>query len=190
MKYPGFDGTVCLKLFSEEWKDAYEREAAAYALMIHRGVKRCIPTVYWVGELSLSQWNGKERKEEDGDEHDNEIYYGIVMEYFENFREVDFESIDLPTAMAVARALNRIHEARIYHGDMEERNILLVRESRVVRAVWIDFSCAWINAYGTTLDREWGSLMAEFDFRGVSISMTYAEGTRILIFSLMKSSKT
>ena len=62
-----------------------------------------------------------------------------------DFREVDFSCIDLPTAYAVGRALIRIHEARVMHGDMAERNILLVRQFGVIRPVWIDFSCAWIN---------------------------------------------
>ena len=114
------------------------------------------------GSMFLSEWNGG-----DGDDRGDEVWYGIAMEYFEDFRELQFEKIDLATAEAVARALNRIHEARIMHGDMQERNILLVQEGGIVRAVWIDFSCAWINAYGKTLDREWGFLMGEFELKGV-----------------------
>ena len=69
------------------------------------------------------------------------------MEYFDDYRELDFSRVDIPTAEAVGRALIRIHEARVMHGDMEERNIILVRESGSIRAVWIDFSCAWVNAF-------------------------------------------
>jgi Lipopolysaccharide kinase (Kdo/WaaP) family len=163
VQFDDFDGTICLKLFSEEWKEAYDREVATYALMVHRKVRRCIPHIYWKGAKSLSEWNGEDGDEQGGDE----VWYGIGMEYLKDFREVQFERIDLATAEAVARALNRIHEARIMHGDMQERNILLVREGGIVRAVWIDFSCAWINAYGKTLDREWGFLMGEFELKGV-----------------------
>jgi hypothetical protein len=104
-----------------------------------------------------SQASSNQRSEE------GRIYYGIVMEYFDDFRELDYSNVDLQTAEAVARALCRVHEARILHGDTAERNILLVRKFGVVRAVWIDYSCSWINAYGATLDSEWGSFMAEFD---------------------------
>lgn len=169
MRFNNRQGEFCLKLFSKEWKEAFDREVAAYALMIHRKVRRCIPTVYWKGALPLSVWNGKDASEIVADE----VYFGIVMEYFEDFREVEFDRIDLKTAEAVANALNRIHEARIMHGDMEERNILLVRESKIVRAVWIDFSCAWINAYAETLDREWESLMVEYELKAVSIRITH-----------------
>jgi hypothetical protein len=170
-----------LKLFSEEWEEEYDREVAAYALMVHRKVKRCIPHVYWKGAKSLSEWNGK-----DGDATGDEIWYGIAMEYFEDFRELQFEKIDAVTAEAVARALNRIHEARIRHGDMQEQNILLVRENGVVRAVWIDFSCAEINAYAEILDSEWESLMVEFELKAVQIPFFLIDFIRIPISLLIR----
>ena len=90
-----------------------------------------------------------------------EIYHGLIMEYFDDFRELDFSRIDIPTAEAVGRALIRIHEARVMHGDMADRNILLVRQNGVIRPVWIDFSCAWVNVFPETLDEEWNHFMGE-----------------------------
>lgn len=162
-EHEGVDRIVCVKLFSEEWKDAYEREASAYALMMHRGVRRCIPEVYWKGALPISQWNGEQPVgsglDESKSEGELDMYYGLVMEYFDDFKEIRFDRIDIRTAEAVGRALVRIHEARVLHDDMAERNILLVRHSGGIRAVWIDFSCAWVDAYATTMDDEWNSFL-------------------------------
>jgi len=167
---------LCLKLFSEVWEQAYYREVYAYAFMIHYKVKHCIPRVYWKGEFPLSRWGGgpippgrpqgevwysDSEATSTQDSSVEPIYYGIVMEYFDDFRELDYSKLDWQVGEAVARALSRIHEARILHGDIAERNILLVRESGKVRPVWIDYSCSWINAYGIALDSEWGSFMRE-----------------------------
>jgi hypothetical protein len=182
MRFGNFDGIFCLKLFSEEWKDAYEREVDAYSLMIHRKVKRCIPEVYFKGALSLSSWNGNQHHSQRNSatlDEEDENYYGIVMEYFDDFREVDFEKLDVDTAIAVVKALTRIHQARIRHGDLQEQNILLVRQAGIVRIVWIDFSCAWINAYGGTLDREWGYLLGDFAFKGVRTTIAATNCQRI-----------
>jgi hypothetical protein len=167
MQFGNLDGIFCLKLFSEEWKEAYDREVEAYSLMIHRKVKSCIPEVYFTGALPIHVWNGDQNRSQVSSEGRDEMYYGITMEYFEDFREVDFEKMDAKIAMAVAKALTRIHYARIRHGDMQEQNVLLVRQEGSVRAVWIDFSCAWTNAYGKTLDGEWGDLLGDFAFKGV-----------------------
>ena len=165
IQHDGVEEVVCIKLFTEEWKEEYEREALAYALLIHRRVERCIPRVYWKGSFPMSRWNGDHSSGKHSDQE--EIRHGLIMEYFDDFREIDFSRIDLPTADAVGRALIRIHEARVMHGDMAERNILLVRQSGVIRPVWIDFTCAWINVFPETLEREWENYMAELDMNMV-----------------------
>jgi hypothetical protein len=192
MRFGDLDGIFCLKLFSEEWKNAYEREVDSYSLMIHRKVKRCIPEVYFKGALPLSIWNGNHNRSQRSSatsDEDDEIWYGIVMEYFDDFRELDFEKIDADTALAVAKALTRIHQARIMHGDLQEQNILLVRRAGDVRVVWIDFSCAWINAYGRALDDEWDSLLGELAYKGVRTTVTSANLRRIQM-SLRSNSST
>jgi len=187
---------LCLKLFSERWEEEYHREVYAYAFLIHHQVKNCIPQVYWKGELPLSRWGGGPAPPGDGEIEEwygdseaasnqnssgERIYYGIVMEYFDDFREIDYSKLNVQTGEAVARALSRIHEARILHGDIAERNILLVRKSGKVRPVWIDFSCSWINAYGYPLDREWGAFIQEF--------YQYAVGPGLIRTDLIRTAK-
>jgi hypothetical protein len=149
-----FDGFVCVKLFTEEWKEAYEREVNAYELMYHRGVTGCVPRVYWKGALPESRWNGGIESDSD----DGVILYGLVMEFFDDCREVDFSKIGVTTAEAIGRALKRIHDGRVAHSDIAERNVLLVRQAGKIRVVWIDFSCAWVGASDTVLDNDWAGL--------------------------------
>ena len=170
--------------------------------MIHQKVKHCIPQVYWKGAFPISRWGGgapppgdddivKDRDDDsegssDQQSEEERIYYGIVMEYLDDFREVDYSKLDLPTAEAVARTLCRVHEARIMHGDCYERNILLVRKFGIVRVVWIDYSCSWINAYGTALDGEWESLMVDFYENTVGSPLTSADYPRTITYSRKK----
>jgi Lipopolysaccharide kinase (Kdo/WaaP) family len=169
IEHGGFESVVCCKLFTEKWKDEYEREVKAYGFLYHRKVQRCIPRVFWKGDMPVWWWNGSSSppaspvSSENGDSpsltnssKSDKVYYGIVMEYFDDYQELDWSRLDIPTAEAVGRALTRVHSARVMHGDMEERNILLVRESGSVRVVLIDFTCAWLNAYPEALDEEWG----------------------------------
>jgi len=133
---------VCLKLFTQQFYDAYERERSAYTMMIHRGVKRCIPYVYYRGELPRSKWDGNQP--DDYNIFDSEeILYGLVMDYFEDCEPLDLRKVDIHIAELLSSTLSLIHQAGVQHNDIAERNILLVREDGTVRIVWIDFSCAW-----------------------------------------------
>jgi serine/threonine protein kinase len=154
IRYQGSEKVVCVKLFGEEWKAGYEREANSYALMAYRGIRRCIPHVYWKGEFPVSRWNG-----DDTTDDLYEIQYGLVMEWFDDYRQVDYSLLDIPTALAIGRALDRVHAARIKHGDLQGQNILLVRENGAARVVLIDFSCAWLNCHHYTVDDEYDSFL-------------------------------
>jgi tRNA A-37 threonylcarbamoyl transferase component Bud32 len=78
------------------------------------------------------------------------------MEYFEDCQEIELRRADIPLAVALGRSLERIHEAMVLHRDIEERNILLVRESGKVRVVWVDFSSAWCGIqYKGARPMEW-----------------------------------
>src|ERR1700737_1659205 len=165
IEHAGVERYVCMKLFSEEWKPAFEREALAYAFLIHRGVQRCIPKVYWKGAFPIWRWNGDQPEASDTygleSEEPAEIYYGLVMEYFDDFKELEFDCIDVSTAKAVAYALIRIHEARVMHEDLAERNILLVRQSGAIRVVLVDFSCSWVNVFPEVMEEhEWGGFLS------------------------------
>ena len=146
---------MALKLFTEEWKDAYVRERDAYTLMIHRGVKRCIPHVFYKGAMPRWKWDG-EQPDDYNYVHRDELLYGLVMDYFEDCREIDMNMADLHLAEMLGETLKLIHEAGVVHRAIEERNILLVRESGKTRIVWIDFSHAWAGqGYKGALPLEW-----------------------------------
>jgi len=109
----GSEEVVCIKLFREEWKAEYEREANSYVLMAYWGIRRCIPQVYWKGALPISRWNG-----DDPTNDLDEIQCGLVMEWFNDYKAIDYSLLDIPTALAIGRALDRVHAARIKHGDL------------------------------------------------------------------------
>jgi hypothetical protein len=180
----GVEKVVCLKLFTEECAEEYDREAYAYEMLIHRQVKRCIPEVYWKGSFPLSRWNGDIGSNNENDD----IYHGLVMEYFDDFKELDFSRIDIATAEAVGLALIKIHEARTVHGDLAERNILLVREAGAVRPVWVDFSCADVNVFPLLLNAEWGGFIVELRKNMVIHIMATINRLRTLLFSPTKDS--
>jgi len=78
------------------------------------------------------------------------------MEYFEDCEHVNLRKASLRLAEVLGRTLEMIHEAGVVHGDIAERNVLLVREGSIVRVVWIDFSCAWSGPqYLPTTALEW-----------------------------------
>ena len=151
-KPQGKEQVACLKLFKPDWPDAFERERDAYALLLHRGVHRCIPKILFQGQLPQWKWNGqtgpKPKDEEDDEEDDEEnetLVGGIVMEWFEGCQRVKFERMKVPMLQVLGQTLKRILDAGVAHRDIEERNILLVRDPQTAtfRLVWIDFSEAW-----------------------------------------------
>jgi len=148
-----FEGYVCIKLFTEEWKAAYERETRAYELLSYRGVRGCIPEAYWKGCFPWSRLNTART------DSDEEMYYWLVLEYFEDCRSISFDKLDIPTAEALCCSVIRIHEARVLHEDLQERNILLVKEGGSARVVLIDFSCAWLQPHPRTLLTEYKRLL-------------------------------
>jgi len=149
-----FEGYVCIKLFTEECKAAYERETLAYELLSYRGVRGCIPEAYWKGCFPWSRLNTETT------DSDEEMYYWLVLEYFEDCRTIRFDKLDIPTAEALCRSVRRLHEGRVLHEDLQERNILLVKEGDSVRVVLIDFSCAWLQPHPKTLLTEYDSMLA------------------------------
>src|ERR1700730_675649 len=48
------------------------------------------------------------------------IQHGLVIEWFGDLKEIDVSHLDIPMALAVARALHRIHAAGVCHGDLQE----------------------------------------------------------------------
>ena len=149
------EAVYAVKLFTEESKGAYERERDAFALMIHRGVKRCIPRISYQAVWPRWKWDGEQPDDYEFVNRD-EILYGLVMEYFENCREIDMKTVDLHTAEMLGETLKLIHEGGVVHRHIEERNILLVRESGKTRIAWVGFSYSWSGkAYQSSGPPEW-----------------------------------
>jgi len=165
----------CLKLFVRDEYHSYEREVNAYAYLNQRGVKRCIPLVYYRRAWPRWRWDGAQP--DDYNEHDrDEILYGIVMEFFEDCQEIDMRKADIRTAQVLAQSLERIHEALVVHRDIEERNILVLREAGKQRIVFIDFSSAWLGfAFKPTRSLEWNEFRAFLYENIVHLQYIYAE---------------
>ena len=73
----------------------------------------------------------------------DEVLYGIVMEYFPDCQRIDMKMATLHLADLLARTFKMILDAGVIHNDIDERNIMRVRESGKARVSWIDFSSAW-----------------------------------------------
>jgi len=107
----------------------FEHEALGYAALVHRGVRRCVPDVYGIALRTREGWDGEQPSYGDA----SELFYGIVMESFEECREVDFKCLDVPTPRIIVQTLTRIHKANIHRGDIARRNMLFVKELGRVR---------------------------------------------------------
>lgn len=165
------EAVLCLKLFTEEWKDMFERERDAYTLLSHHGVKRCIPEVYFVCEWPRWKFDGNQ-PDNYSTVNKNETLYGLFMDYFEDCQEIDLKRGTLRLAEVLGKTLTIIHEAGVIHNDLAERNILLVRESGKVRIVWIDFSCAWTGRkFERTRAIEWNTFRGFLYQRMVNIAL-------------------
>lgn len=147
--------TAAIKLFNGKFRDAYERERDAYTLLTHRRVRRCIPEVYHHAEWPRWKWDGLQPDNYEDVDRD-ELLYGIVMEYFPDCQQIDMKRADLRLADLLALTFQMIMDAGVIHNDIDERNIMIVRESGKARVVWIDFSSAWsgvefLSTYGRSM---------------------------------------
>ena len=133
---------ACVKLYNEDNYDSFVRESEAYRQLKHRGVKKCIPTVFGTKEWPRWRWEGRTPEESiptDGDE----LLFGLVMECFEDCETLHIRRATVPILKELSKGFARIHAAGVVHRDLDERNILLVRKKGITRVVWIDFSSAW-----------------------------------------------
>jgi tRNA A-37 threonylcarbamoyl transferase component Bud32 len=133
---------VVFKLYNEQNYDAYMREADAYMLLRHRGVKRCVPEAYCTQKWPRWKWDGNQPDNYHCRDKNEELY-GLMMEYFPDAIRPNLRRVTLRLAEVIGNALERIHSARVVHRDIADRNLLLVRENGRSRVVWIDFSCSW-----------------------------------------------
>jgi hypothetical protein len=121
--------------------ESWTRETKAYQLLVHRGVRRCIPDIYFKGTRSISEWDGLQSS---GNRFEKgAVLHGIVMEYFEEYKHIAMDKCDLRTARLLGESLGMIHAAGVIHNGIRENNILLVKEEGMIRVVWINFSESW-----------------------------------------------
>lgn len=126
----------CLKLFREGWMTPFNLERTAYTHLRHAGVTYHIPEVYGWGKRTMKGWGL------DGDGQSE--YYGIVMEWLEGAQPINQKNVSLEHAVTLTYGLAKIHDAGILHFDGFDRNMMIFPGSN--RAVWLDFSCAQVEA--------------------------------------------
>jgi len=138
---------LCLKIFKRNAMLPYELETEAYEYLAHHGVYYWIPRVYGTAVRTPAQW-GLDKV--DGDEEGE--YHGILMEWIEGGEWLSQDNLSADHVVSFVRGLVRIHDAGVFHNDSENQNMLVVPGSD--RAVWIDFSCARVDATDEDKDHE------------------------------------
>ena len=127
--------TYCVKLFRSGWLTPFNLERTAYEHLLDANIVGYIPHVYGYGYRTLPEW-GFPSTEED-------MYYGLVMEWLDKAERISAENIRLDSAAMLLEGLADIHKAGILHNDLYRRNIIVIPGEN--RGVWIDFSCAHTN---------------------------------------------
>jgi predicted Ser/Thr protein kinase len=131
----------CMKLFRKHWMTPFNLEKTAYEYLQAAKIEQYIPHVYGYGVRNLSEWGidipGLNVQDDD------EVYYGIVMEWIMDGEQLSVENINIDYACTLLKGIAKIHEAGVLHYDTFRRNLIVVPGTR--RALWIDFSCAHMN---------------------------------------------
>lgn len=128
----------------------FRKESEAYAHLMHYGVDRTGVVPYCYGLFEL--------KDEDVDRASafkpvEQVYQDdvqpltitrrspkcILLEYFPDATALTLSDVTTKIADTAVRALYHIHAAYVKHEDIDQRNILLLPEGRVV---WVDFDSA------------------------------------------------
>ena len=105
----------------------------------------------------------------------------MLLEYFADAARLSIDNVSEKLADVAFRALYDVHKAYVYHGDIHERNVLVLPGGRVV---WVDFNSSSVPADKSGLSRlalleeaaqAWGLLYDELvsPFNDCSISNTY-----------------
>jgi len=128
----------CVKIFRHGWMTPFNLELNAYeTLLDDPAMKNYIPQIYGWGERTLSEWGLP------NNENNQDIYYGLVVEWVENAEWVSTGNITVRNAMNLIAGLSRMHELGVSHNDEFPQNMLVV--PKLQRALWIDLSCARFN---------------------------------------------
>ncbi|EKM52953.1 uncharacterized protein PHACADRAFT_98583 [Phanerochaete carnosa HHB-10118-sp] len=124
----------------------FRRECEAYAHLLHFGIckRGVVPNCYGRTTLStghISKLMALSVVSDTVRALPNEELppKGILIEYLANAERLSHRNITPEIAQAALRALNVVHTGNVLHGDVHQRNILLLPDKRVV---WIDFDCS------------------------------------------------
>ncbi|GJE92046.1 hypothetical protein PsYK624_081990 [Phanerochaete sordida] len=130
------------------------REKEAYAHLVHAGVCEAghVPQCYGWVELTAAHVDAIASKAPDLTYCDSltikdlqkmvrkgRMPKGILLEYFPDAKTLTYKNATEELGQAACRALSAIHAAYVLHGDISDRNLLIIPNGRVV---WVDFNSA------------------------------------------------
>jgi len=155
---------AALKIFSERWKEKFDKEVHSYEFLEHFSVWGVIPIAYGCDR----DWSSERLHEVLGDalvptSSLRSPVSVLMLEYIADSAPLSTENVNWRVCKEALRGLDLIHSAQVLHHDVGERNLLIVPSTG--RVVWIDFSSSYINPDDMEVWRE----------RGVVDSMLYQE---------------
>jgi hypothetical protein len=150
-----------LKFFPNAYQIRFQKEVETY----NRLLESDTPLRY-ANPLGASKWSGAKYIKTIGKTIGGEIeplpdvsvtssVYVLMLEYVEG-DSISDSLMSLETAKAALESLKMLHQLRIAHGDISVNNIIELEDDGTTKnAVWIDFSCSWIDASSTQIQQEW-----------------------------------
>ena len=139
-----------LKFFPSTSRVPYEKEVAIYRKLVRNQVPVNFPSLIGCGDWPFGKYAkvvGK-RLQKFAARDDSTISV-IMLESIRNATTLS-EMLVVTTSVAAAalKALSRLHEYRIVHGDISTGNVLVLTESDPTAVMWIDFAASWSEASG------------------------------------------
>ncbi|KAJ3552277.1 hypothetical protein NM688_g4230 [Phlebia brevispora] len=131
----------------------FRREAEAYSHLLHYGAcqKGVVPMCYGWTELPFALVDELSERFGDLDEPEIAAYYvaclkdlirppkAIILEYIEDAEPLSLANVSTKIAATTLRALCDVHACYVKHNDVERRNILVLKDQRVIL---VDFDAA------------------------------------------------
>ncbi|GJE94569.1 hypothetical protein PsYK624_107390 [Phanerochaete sordida] len=135
-------------------KILFAKEKEAYAHLLHAGVceQRHVPRCYGWVELTpvhidaiacvapkLKYCESHDLSHLRKKAAEGRFPKGILLEYFPRAKRLSFKNVSYELSEQAVRSLHAIHAAYVHHGDIENRNVLVLPDDRVV---WVDFNAS------------------------------------------------
>lgn len=146
-----------LKFFPNAYQIHFQKEVETYNRLLESDT-----SLRYANPLGASKWSGAKYIKTIGggiepltDVSVTSSVYVLMLEYMEG-ASVSDSRMSLETAKAALESLKMLHQLRIAHGDISFNNIIELGDDGTTKnAVWIDFSCSWIDASSTQIQQEW-----------------------------------